>query len=184
MGFLPVILMGAYHCSTRKKKQKKTKQNRFSFQTKKSRFLFSTRKKKQKWSIELLSFFLIKNHFHVKWNKKTFCFDLKISFFVYDWSIDAGQNHTNSQFYTNPLSNNQKQKPSQKNGFVQKNDFEARLIRKKSKTIFVKKKCFFKPKFFLSHLEIENTFQFFLAPQSRSQASPLAPPKSVQECTA
>ncbi len=60
-------------------------------------------------------FFLIQNHFHVKWNKKkSFCFDLKISFFVYDWSIDAGQNHTNSHLYTNPLSNNQTQKPSQK----------------------------------------------------------------------
>jgi hypothetical protein len=46
--------------------------------------------------------------------KKSFCFDLKISFFVYDWSIDAGQNHTNSHLYTNPLSNNHTQKPSQK----------------------------------------------------------------------
>jgi hypothetical protein len=81
--------------STRKKNRKKRKkQNRFSFLTEKSLFclvhVHGGKNQKMVLILSFLSFFLIKNHFHVKWTKKkSFCFDLKISLFLYDWSIDA-----------------------------------------------------------------------------------------------
>jgi hypothetical protein len=78
----------------KKKQKKKEKTKSFFIFDQKSLFLFSayTKKKPKNGFVFCLFclFFLIKNHFHVKWTKKkSFCFDLKISLFFYDWSIDA-----------------------------------------------------------------------------------------------
>jgi hypothetical protein len=55
-----------------------------------------------------------------------------------------------------------------KNGFSPLITSQGRIIRKKSKTIFVKK-CFFCIEFFFKppYTENENTFLFFLAPFTR-----------------